>query len=67
MKIYQANTMYMAIEMEAGDHIFCLEYETPFLKLGALISVISLFLFILFILIMKIKRTFRRQERHECF
>lgn len=67
VKIYQANTMYMAIEMEAGDHIFCLEYETPFLKLGALISVISLFLFILFILIMKIKRTFRRQERHECF
>lgn len=40
-KIYHANTAYMAVEVDAGEHTYELLYETPFLKVGAFISFIS--------------------------
>lgn len=40
-KIYHANTAYMAIEIGAGEHVYELVYDTPLLKIGAWISVIS--------------------------
>ena len=49
-KLYKANDMYMALVMDAGEHSVSLRYATPFLKLGALISLLSLgvFVFILY-------------------
>jgi uncharacterized membrane protein YfhO len=43
-KIYKANTMFMALELEPGEHRIKLRYETPGLKTGLIISVVSLIL-----------------------
>ncbi len=40
-ELLQANTMYMALYLEEGEHDIVLTYETPGLKYGVMISVIS--------------------------
>lgn len=45
VSLYQANTMYMGIPLDAGMHDISLEYSTPFLKEAVYVSCISLFLF----------------------
>jgi len=40
-----ANTMYMALPLEAGTHHIVLQYETPYLKDGALVSLASILIF----------------------
>ncbi|MBR4422023.1 MAG: YfhO family protein [Erysipelotrichaceae bacterium] len=40
-EILRANSCYMALKLEAGTHAIHMTYETPFLKLGGLISVAS--------------------------
>lgn len=54
--IYQANTMYIGIPLNAGKHTISLEYATPFLKEGFYISCISILIFILYILLSKRKK-----------
>lgn len=44
-KLYHANIAYMAVEVDKGIHEFQLVYETPFLKEGMYISIISIVLF----------------------
>ena len=41
VKVYKANGMFMGILMEKGNHQLEMHYETPGLKVGALISVIG--------------------------
>jgi uncharacterized membrane protein YfhO len=41
-EVLRANECYMAIKLDKGTHEAKLIYQTPYLKLGALISVISL-------------------------
>ncbi len=45
-ELLQANTMYMALELEPGTHEVVLYYETPGLKAGAKMSVIGILLFL---------------------
>ena len=45
VKLHHANTAYMAIEVEPGEHQYELVYETPLLKLGMYVSAISLIVF----------------------
>lgn len=42
-EIKQADTMYMALELEAGEHQIVLTYTTPYLKLGILLMVLGIF------------------------
>ncbi|MBR4461136.1 MAG: YfhO family protein [Erysipelotrichaceae bacterium] len=41
-EVLRANECYMAIRLDKGTHEVKLTYETPYLKLGALISAVSL-------------------------
>ena len=45
VKLHHANTAYMAIEVEPGEHQYELVYETTLLKLGMYVSAISLIVF----------------------
>ena len=40
--VYQLNTMYCGIYLEPGEHTLQMNYETPYLRLGVLISLVSL-------------------------
>ena len=40
-KVYAANVKYIGIEVPAGEHEITLVYQTPYLRLGAVISVIG--------------------------
>lgn len=42
-EIKQADTMYMALELEAGEHQVELTYTTPYLKLGILFMFVGIF------------------------
>lgn len=42
VELLRGNTMFMAIPMEKGDHYIELMYKTPGLKIGGLISIISI-------------------------
>lgn len=44
--IYRANECYMALFLPAGTHSVRLCYETPYLKLGACLSIVSLVVYI---------------------
>lgn len=45
-KLYQANIMYMALDVGKGRHSIKLEYHTPLLKEGICISVFAFLLFL---------------------
>ena len=47
-KIYQANTMFMGIMVEAGNHKIRLEYKTPGLKTGFILSMMVLIFLIIY-------------------
>lgn len=38
-ELYQANIQYMALDLSAGDHSIELVYQTPMLRIGAVVSV----------------------------
>lgn len=42
-EVKQADTMYMALELEAGEHQIELTYTTPYLKVGILLMVFGIF------------------------
>ena len=45
VEILKANGDYMALELGAGNHEIELLYQTPFLKVGAVVSVVSMLIF----------------------
>ncbi len=46
MKIYKTNVMYMGLDLPPGEHHIELNYATPFLKEGAIVSVVCVLIFI---------------------
>ena len=46
-EIKKANTAFMALYLSKGKHQIILKYKTPYLKLGIIISAISILLFII--------------------
>lgn len=56
VEILQANTMYMALYLEAGDHEIILTYSTPGLKVGLIISGLSLVTLMTFACFMQRKK-----------
>ena len=57
--IYQANTMYMGIPLDAGSHDISLEYATPFLKEGIYVSCASLLIFVIYVVFVERKKRIR--------
>ncbi len=50
-KLYQANIMHMALDLDAGAHEIKLVYETPLLREGIYISIFGIVVFIVFIIV----------------
>nr|MCR4746464.1 YfhO family protein [Lachnospiraceae bacterium] len=55
----RANIMYMAVELTAGDHEIELRYETPYLRIGAMMSLAG----ILMLAVLMIVRTIIKKKR----
>lgn len=55
-ELLQANTMYMALELDAGTHSVELQYHTPLLKTGILITGAGVLLFIVLIVVTEWKK-----------
>ncbi len=47
--LYRADLMYMAVPVEKGSHSILLQYETPFLRTGACLTLAGILLFIVVI------------------
>jgi uncharacterized membrane protein YfhO len=45
-KLYQADIMYMATYIPAGEHTITLKYETPGLKTGMIISILCMLMWL---------------------
>lgn len=56
VNILEGNVMYMAIPLEKGEHVIELTYETPFLRIGGLLSVGGFILLFVLIISDKIKQ-----------
>lgn len=52
-ELYRANVLYMALALNAGDHTVKLVYNTPFLKLGIVVSGISVVFFVILIIVLE--------------
>ena len=46
VEILKGNISFLALPLDVGNHEIVLEYETPYLKAGAIISAISFTIFI---------------------
>lgn len=56
VELLQANEIYCALSLETGNHTIELKYETPFLKLGAIISVAGIAILVADALFLKKKQ-----------
>ena len=54
-ELLQGNIMYMGVLVPEGTHRVELQYETPYLKAGLLISIVGFGLFVLFLVFEKKK------------
>lgn len=55
-ELERANTMYMAAELTAGDHEISLQYQTPGLKEGLIVSAVAWGMFIVLAVFLRIRR-----------
>lgn len=58
-EVKQANTMYLAIELEKGEHKVEFKYQTPQLKLGGIVSCLGIIMYVVVLFV------YKRKERHE--
>lgn len=56
-KLQQANTMFMALELEPGEHEIRLTYCTPYLRPGMILSVAGLVIYMIMVLVRRRTRT----------
>ena len=56
-RVYNTNILYTGIVVPKGVHNIVLKYETPFLKPGVIVSVISCLFFLAYYLLLERKRT----------
>lgn len=59
-KVYRTNDMFMSICVPAGEHDIEFKYETPFYRLGCIVTGVSIVLFAVMIVIME-------KRKSECF
>lgn len=53
----QADTMFMAVELEAGTHDIRFQYVTPYIRYGIFISIGSCLIFLYLVLYNKIRQS----------
>ncbi|MDO4276151.1 MAG: YfhO family protein [Eubacteriales bacterium] len=56
-ELYQANTMYMALEVPKGTHNIQFTYCTPYLRAGGVITVLGIGIYVIICLVIKRKRS----------
>ena len=54
--LYKANGVHMALPLDAGTHSVALTYHTPYLRLGAVISAVSVCLFAVLVLLAALRK-----------
>lgn len=64
-EIYQANIRYMAVPVKKGQHEIKLEYKTPYLRIGALVSAGSIFVFVAGTVVVAILRRRKKKKAEE--
>ena len=62
MKLDQIDTMYMGLMLEAGDYHIQLVYQTPYLKCGLIVSVISITSLLVFMIVSSKREALRKQR-----
>lgn len=63
--LLKANIGFMALDLSAGEHTIELKYETPMLKLGAIISVAGLIALIGSVVFIEVKNFKKKKENNE--
>ena len=61
-KLLKANTMYMALELPAGNHEIVLDYQTPYLKEGLMLSGLGIIITLSLVLTPYVKRKIIKKE-----
>lgn len=61
--LLKANTMYMALELQEGTHEIRLTYCTPYLKTGAVLSLLGIFTYIFLCIWKKSHKTTKKGEK----
>lgn len=62
MELDQIDTMYMGLMLEAGDYHIQLVYQTPYLKYGLIVSVISITSLLVFMIVSSKREALRKQR-----
>lgn len=62
-KLLQADTAFFAIEIESGTHEIVLEYETPFLRAGTIVSLCALVAGVVAVVAVELTRKHKRSCR----
>ncbi len=63
-ELYRANTMYMALKLDAGSHEIRLSYRSPWLREGIMVSCVTA-LILLILLIVKQKKSHHSMKKNE--
>lgn len=66
-KILRGNTMYMVLKLPKGEHKVRLQYETPYLKIGACISLAGLAVFLILAVFCAVHTKKYRSYIRDCF
>ena len=64
-EIYQANIRYMAVPVKKGQHEIKLEYKTPYLRIGVLVSAGAIFVFVAGTVVVAIVRRKKKTKVEE--
>ena len=62
-ELLKANAMYMALELQEGTHEIRLTYCTPYLKTGAVLSLLGIFTYIFLCIWKKSHKTTKKGEK----
>lgn len=62
-ELYRTNTMYMGLPLEKGNHTIRLVYTSPGMKIGIIISGISILLFVLLFIVWLRKRNKKQRNK----
>lgn len=61
-QIYRANTAYMAVPITVGEHEVVFTYETPYVKAGAVVSLVGILAFVLYVVWVQRGRQTRKRK-----
>ncbi|MCL2881662.1 MAG: YfhO family protein [Coriobacteriia bacterium] len=60
--VLNVNTLWCGLYLPAGNHTITLHYETPYFRLGCILSLVGVVLFVVIIVLYERKRRVQRQD-----